>query len=474
MFSKIFTKELLLDIRFWIGFFIVIRLFGITNAPLEMGHNWRQSLTSMVARNFYEYGANLLYPVIDLAGEKTGIIGSEFPLFNWLICLVSKVFGYSHWYGRLINMLVTSVGVFYFYKLVKETLSNKVAFFSAFLLSTSVWFGFGRKIMPDTFSVALVIIGIYYGYRYLKESGLKNALLYFVFCTLGILCKIPALSLFSVLGIAMFIKGIPVNRKVILYGLGAITFGIVCLWYFYWVPHLVSTYGYELYFPRTFSEGFKEIMGLWPQLIEKFYFVAFSSFVGFACFLAGVYFVFKDRASLKWMLLSIGIIAAVFAAFIVKTGLVFPLHSYYIVPFVPVMALVAGYFISKIKPRYAYILLGIVTIESVANQHDDMLIKQSELHKLELEYTLEKVMPPNSLVVINGSPSPQYLYFAHKKGWTENGETIKRGNFIDSVSNLGAEYLIWDRAESDLPKLDANVVYDDGKTAIFDISKKKQ
>ena len=471
--SKFFRKETLLDIRFWIGFFIVIRLFGITNAPLEMGHNWRQSLTSMVARNFYENGANLLYPMIDLAGEKSGIIGSEFPLFNWLIYLVSKVFGYSHWYGRLINLTVTSVGVFYFYKLIKETVSSKVAFFSAFLLSTSVWFGFGRKIMPDTFSVALVIIGLYFAYKYLKEAGLKNAILYFIFCTLGILCKIPALSLFSVLGIALFIKDIPINRKLALYGLGVVTFGIVCLWYFYWVPHLVSTYGYELYFPRSFSEGFKEIMGLWPELLEKFYFVAFSSFVGFACFLAGVYFVFRDRVSLKWVLCSIGIISAVFAAFIVKTGLVFPLHSYYVVPFVPVMALVAGYFLNKINPRYAYILLGIITIESVANQHDDMVLKQSENYKLGLEEITDKVIPKESLIVINGTPSPQHMYFSHRKGWTETSDVVKSGNFIDSVSNLGAAYLIWDKVKGEAPDGVITRVYEDTDYIIFNISKKK-
>jgi len=374
-FSKFFRKETLLDIRFWIGFFVVIRLIGIANAPLEIGHNWRQSLTSMIARNFYEHGANLLYPMIDLAGEKSGIIGSEFPLFNWLIYAVSKVFGYTHWYGRPINMLVTGIGVFYFYKILKEVINKKVAFFSAFLLSTSVWFGFGRKIMPDTFSVALVIVGLYFAYRYTKDTRAKNAILYFIFCTLGILVKIPALSLFSVLGIVLFLKEIPIKRKVVLFALGAVSFGIVCTWYFYWVPHLVSTYGYELYFPRTFSEGFKEVMGLLPEMLEKFYFVAFSSFVGFACFLGGVYYMV--------------------------------------------------------------------------------------------------VIPENSLIVINGSPSPQHIYFAHRKGWTETSEVLKSGNFIDSVARLGADYLIWDKVKADPPKGLKNVVFEDTDYLIFNISKKK-
>jgi hypothetical protein len=90
--NKVLIKKLITDIRFWIIIFFVLRLFGITNAPLEFGHNWRQSLTNMIARNFFENGANLLYPSIDLAGEKSGIIGSEFPFYNYLIYILSSIF----------------------------------------------------------------------------------------------------------------------------------------------------------------------------------------------------------------------------------------------------------------------------------------------------------------------------------------------------------------------------------------------
>src|SRR4051812_1758490 len=96
----IFNRKLLSDIRFWLIFFFVIRLVGITNAPLEVAHNWRQTFTCMVARNFLENDPNILYPTIDMAGNKTGIVGAEFPLFNYLIYLISGIFGYTHWYGR--------------------------------------------------------------------------------------------------------------------------------------------------------------------------------------------------------------------------------------------------------------------------------------------------------------------------------------------------------------------------------------
>jgi hypothetical protein len=65
-----FKEKYLSDIRFWILLFFILRLYGITNAPLEIGHSWRQSLTNMVARNFLEVDSNILYPRIDMDGDK--------------------------------------------------------------------------------------------------------------------------------------------------------------------------------------------------------------------------------------------------------------------------------------------------------------------------------------------------------------------------------------------------------------------
>jgi hypothetical protein len=462
------------DIRFWLAFFALIRLVGITNAPLEMSHSWRQTLTSMTARNFLEEDAHILYPKIDLAGEKTGIIGTEFPIYNYLIYGVAKIFGYTHWFGRIINLLITTLGVFYFYKLLQETISERVAFFSAFVLNVSVWFGFARKIMPDTFSVALLFIGLYFGFRFLRDGGWGHLALYFSLCTLGMLSKIPALSLFAIFAIAPFVKGVVMKRVVILYSVGAVGVGLVFLWYFYWVPHLIQTYGYEHYFPRTLKEGWIEIMGLWPQLLEKFYFVAFSSFIAFACFLVGVYYVFRDRKSLFWPLICIGIISAIFALFIVKTGLVFPLHSYYVVPFVPVMALVLGYFLSQIKPRFAYILLALISIESVANQQDDIFLRKDELYKQNLEAIADKYIPTNDLVIVNDNFSPQMMYFLHRKGWSNESQTLADKSYVDSLATHGAKYMVWNKRNALLPIYAEKVIYEDEQISIVSLVPKEK
>lgn len=227
-------SNLFKDIRFWIVFFFLIRLVGITNPPLELGHNWRQTTVTMVARNFFEGEANILYPQVDFAGELSGITGMEFPLLNYLIYVFAEVFGYQHWYGRLINLLFSSIGLWYFFLLIRNFYSKRIAFSATLLLTVSIWLSFSRKIMPDTFSASLIIAAIYYGSNYLDRG--KNAvqlILYAVLLCLGALAKLPAAYLLVVFTFFIFKKGISVRRKILFITASTLALIPVLGWYFY-------------------------------------------------------------------------------------------------------------------------------------------------------------------------------------------------------------------------------------------------
>lgn len=467
--SKALFKKILTDVRFWLLLFFALRLIGVTNAPLEVGHNWRQSLTNMIARNFSE-NCNIFYPTIDMAGEKTGIIGSEFPFYNYLIYLANIIFDSSHWIGRFINLIISSFGLYYFFKLLRALFSRQVAFNATIVLTVSIWFAFSRKIMPDTFSVSLVIIGLYHALTYLK-SGLKYRLaLFFVFTTLGILSKIPALSLFSVLAIVIFYKEIECQRKAFLFLTGVLSFFIVCLWYFYWVPYLLDTYQYQLYFPKGIIEGINEIIPLAPELFKRFYFSALHSYIALVCFLGGVFVMIQKKQS--FFIAGITIVTFVFLLFVIKTGAVFPLHNYYIIPFVPVMALLAGVGITYIPVKFQYILLGLIIVEGIANQQHDFRIAQSQKYKLKLDSITKEFVPRKSLIVINGGQSPQDIYFANRRGWTLADQNINNQAYIDSLLDLGAEYIILDITHTNQKFPQYKKLYSDNHYSIFALEQK--
>ena len=436
-------KALVKDIRFWIIVFFLIRLIGIFNPPLEVGHNWRQTTVTMVARNFLEVDNNILYPRIDIAGNLTGITGMEFPIFNYLIYLVSELFGYQHWYGRLINLVFSSFGIFFFYKLIKKHFSLNVALYSSIILLVSVWFQFSRKIMPDTFSMSLIISSIYFAGNYLEsqKNSWPNLILYGILVCFGLLSKLPSGYLLIVLSIYIFNRNIEIQKKLIFCSLSIICIIPSLLWYFYWVPHLVEKYEYWHFFMgKDFITGFSEIVNNLPKVLKRFYDTALK-FVGFICFSVGLFMAIKKRAQLLLTILALS-----FGSFLIimfKSGYTFYHHNYYIIPFVPVMALFAGYALSLLKKsRWLVIILLAIISEGIINQQHDFIIKEKDNYLLNLEMDLDKISDKSDLILINSGYYPTAMYFAHRKGWIAQDKELVEEGYLSELKAKGLKYMV--------------------------------
>jgi 4-amino-4-deoxy-L-arabinose transferase-like glycosyltransferase len=152
----------------------------------------------MVSRNFLEVDANPMFPRIDIAGEKTGITGMEFPVLNYLIYLLSLAFGYHDWFGRLIVLLISSLGIWTFHNILKKQFNPQIAFNSSIVLLFSIWFTYSRKIMPDTMAMSFMFFGIQQGINYFESPRLKPLLWFGFWICLGILSKLPVVFLLFV------------------------------------------------------------------------------------------------------------------------------------------------------------------------------------------------------------------------------------------------------------------------------------
>lgn len=430
------------DHRFWILLFFILRLHGLVNPPLEVAHNWRQTTVTMVARNFFETEANLLYPRIDIAGEKTGITGMEFPLLNYLIYLLSLVFGYAHWYGRLINLLVSSLGLHFFYKLVKKYSSEELAFYSFFLLAVSIWLNYSRKIMPDTFSVSLVIMGFYYGSNYLdRQGGWKQATLFFVLTLAGVLSKLPVIFLLALSPLLLVKPEINRRPKMVMVLLSSLLVGIAGLYYFVWVPHLNERFGFEHFFMgKSLQDGWYDIHTHVPEAAEKFYEEALG-ISGFLLFVYGCVAAIRRREKTLLLIFGSGVVA--FLVIVLKAGFAFYHHAYYIIPFVPFMALLGGYALYRLPcKKAAIVLLCIVSLESIVKKNADFYVKESHLALLNLERDLDALTQREDLILINSGKVPSPMYFAHRKGWIAENQEISRVGFLDSLEQKGLKYIV--------------------------------
>jgi len=440
--KNLFSKSIFKDIRFWIFLFAIIRLYGITNPPLEIAHNWRQTTVTMVARNFIEVDANIFYPRIDIAGDKTGITGMEFPIFNYLIYLLSLIFGYQHWYGRLINLIISSVGIYYFYKLVIKYFKPNVAFNAAFILIVSLWFSYSRKIMPDTFASSLIIISLYFGSNYLdKKASLQNLFLYVLFGLTGILSKLPVGYIWILYLIPFLNTDIKLSAKLFFTLASFLIFIPVFYWYFVWVPYLVEEYGFWHFFMgKSLNQGVAEIITYWPKVLNHFYESAIR-YVAIVFAVAGLVFAILKKQKLLLYIFSLSLLA--FVIIIFKSGKTFAFHAYYVIPFVPVLALLAANGIEQVQnKKLVFIVLFLIGVEGLLNQWHDFILKPKNAVLVALESDFNKISNTDDLIVVNSNEYPTPMYFTHRKGWLSDNNKLADTTYLNDLKNHGCKYAL--------------------------------
>jgi 4-amino-4-deoxy-L-arabinose transferase-like glycosyltransferase len=435
---------ILKDIRFWIILFFALRLYGITNAPLEPASTWRQCDVLMIARNFYEIDSNILYPRVDLAGNSEGIVGVEFPIYNYLIYLLSILFGFEDWYGRIINLVATSFGAFYFYKLISRNFNEEHAFYSTILLLVTGWFSFARVTLPDTFAASICIVSLHFAFNYFEKGKLKDLLLFTLMASVGCLSKISAASILTVLLIPMLNVEVDFSKKIALSLSAGFILSLVCLWYFYWVPHL-NTIGYAGHFfmGMPFSDGIRDILNNPAISLKRFYDDPLK-YSGFAFFLFSIYIAFKNRNLVPFFTFLIPFLG--FVVFILKSGWGYYVNGYYFVMFLPAMTFMCGYGMSIIKNKKLQLaILVIIGIENIANQVHVFQIRDSYVAYIDLEnILLQANVGKKDLIAINNPEghNPTPMFMAHRRGWNLPNDYLSKEENRAYLKENNCKYIL--------------------------------
>jgi 4-amino-4-deoxy-L-arabinose transferase-like glycosyltransferase len=429
-----------------IGLLFAVRLFHITDPPIEAAHNWRQATSLMVARNFYQGDHNILYPRVDDCGEKTGIVAMEFPVLSYTTYLTALVFGYDHWYGRLINLVVVSLGLWFFYRLVGLFFKQRIAFYATVALGCSALFHLARKILPDPMALSLVITGVFYGTLFLRNGRWLHLLLYIAFALFGALVKIPFGIYLSVLLFPLIDTQISRVKKIVFVTSSLVIIGTIYWWYFIWNISLSETFGIWYNSGRTWQEGISEITSHPKEVAAKFYFSAFHGYLFFAVAMAGL--IMALRLKQRTVLYLVGICIPLFILYMLKSGYLFYHHGYYALVIVPVLVLLVAFLLDALPVKWAAVILVICITESIANQQHDFFIRKAEFAKLELESMADQFSTRDDRVALDcESGNPNEFYFLNRKGWLVQAKDMNETNLL-RLKALGCRYLVLNKART--------------------------
>lgn len=393
----------------------LVRLVNITAPPLERSHSWRQVTGLMVARNFASGDGNILRPQIDERADTSGHINMEFPLLPWIHGQIGKWLGYQHWHSRLINLMVVMGGLWCFFLILARWHSQRLAATAAAILTMSMWFSFGRKSMPDTFSCALALMGIESLLRALEKGGGWRWLAAALVLSLGVLSKLPAAVLLFPL--PLLLKGQTTQNQLALSLTGLAVLASVGWWYGLHGPALAREAGTWFHQGQSLSEATSSLWNHAGELASRFVFGALRSYLGFAAVLLGLVGLVRRQAegnTTRWM---VGALTLGCTALMLRAGFYFHHHDYYIMPFVPAMALLAAVGLETLPVRWAALALLAILVEAGLNQQHDFRVPDGEKPKLELATLAQDHIPLNGHVVVVGEGNPLELYLLNRKGW---------------------------------------------------------
>ena len=156
---------------------------------------------------------------------------------------------------------------------------------------------------------------------------------------------------------------------------------------------------------QSLSESLSSLWGHKGQLLGRFAFSALRTYAGFAAVLLGLWCLVcggSGQEKTRWMVaLYLGC-----ALLMLRAGFYFHHHDYYIMPFVPAMALVAAVGLDRLPRRWAQVSLVMLVLEAGLNQQHDFGVPDPELPKLGLDQLAEITFQVTGMSSSSGKATP--------------------------------------------------------------------
>jgi hypothetical protein len=204
-----FTKKRTQNIIFLSLLVFISLLYGyhksIVKGPYSI-HQWRQVDGLSYAQNFHKGDASFFESEVHwLSEEGNGKTVSEFPIIYYLVSILWTIFGKSHIWLRVINVLLVYIGLFSLFKISMDLVKSFfwACFIPIFLFTSPILIYYGNNFLMNApaFGLALTGASLLIRYFFIKN---KQKYLYwgvFVFVLAGLLKVTALISLVAILAV---------------------------------------------------------------------------------------------------------------------------------------------------------------------------------------------------------------------------------------------------------------------------------
>lgn len=334
-----------------LGLQVIIHL-PFMNRVAMGNHAWRQVNTLAVAKNYYQQDMNLLFPRIDKNYGTNGITGPQFTSYDYSLALIYKVFGFSEtshrWFSLLLSLfaIAGTVAVIRLY----FPQGNTAYWGGLAMVGIPEFYYYSIGAIPDLLALAAMVWGWWWFYRFLQTLVLGDALL------AGFILALAGMTKLMFLAPGFVFLGEIIRRKafhwkhIMGYGfIGVLALGGSGFWYV-WAKYLTDMNGInEFVHAIRFKETLTEVLGV---LVKNLGIDTVETWVGYPLLipvLGGLGFLIKNKG--RDLRVGFSLAAAVLYYVFMQHQLEH--HGYYILLFVPFMAIAAAAFVKEVRSKAA-------------------------------------------------------------------------------------------------------------------------
>lgn len=411
-------------------------------------HVWRQTETQLNIRHFAKDDLNIFNPRTNYLDQPNGIHRLEFPLMQWCVGLLDRIFGYSIMLTRILIFLLGLFSVLGMMKLAKLLFSDpRAPAIAAWTFSFSpLFYYYTMNPMPDMMAVCCGIWGLLFGLQWIKSGKTNTLLISGFFLAIAALTKLPFILYFAIFPCYWWI-----NRKkefiqsVIksFFGWGFILFPIL-----YYAIIISAWRGSPSVTQGLMDSSSYTGMGLLRHLWGNFSSTLPELLINYAAipfFITGaIYLSRKKFYSNPFFIYLATVGICVLAYFIFELQLIATNHDYYLFPFLPLLFLIiifGAIRLLQLRPRFEIIvafLICILPLTAFLRIDSRWDSKKPGFNPDVMNYAaaIKKIVPENASVITANDPSGQiWFYYFDRSGWNYSNDEIDQSLLKERMKN---------------------------------------
>ena len=264
-------------LRIWHLLLILALLYGILGIynilPLrpQSVHQWAQCDRASVAWNYYKGYADFFHPRVNNTDNGTGITGLEFPIVQYFVSILYRLFGFHEWLYRLTTLVVFTASAVAVFRLANYFLKDKLPSLMVMVMyvcSPLLTF-YSCSFIPDIYSLSFAMIAWSLLIRYIDSPSVAVLWRWFIAMSLACLIKPNSMINLPVMWLFLYRNQLWTWQKPFRFiGFFVAIAGLSITWYTY-ASWLSKTYQSEVFLLEMRPpKSWQEVQDVWTRVSE--------------------------------------------------------------------------------------------------------------------------------------------------------------------------------------------------------------